>query len=137
MLLDAPYEVVSDESVTLRRLIYTSRIARAVRFADAEAIASAASLRNQQAGVTGLLLYTPSHFVQVLVGPAPAVHDTLARIKRDPRHSELRIIDEREIETSEFASWSMVARFSGAQPDKLESLTLDGALELLRTAQAG
>lgn len=123
--------------VTLLRLIYTSRIARAVRFADAEAIASAASVRNQQAGVTGLLLYTPSHFVQVLVGPAAAVHDTLARIKRDPRHSDLRIIDEREVETSEFASWSMTARLSGARPDKLESLTLDGALELLRTAQAG
>lgn len=119
--------------MTLRRLIYTSRVARAVRFADAEAIANGARVRNRQAGITGLLLYTPSHFVQVLEGPPQAVHETLSRIQRDWRHSDLRVIDERDVEVREFGSWLMSARFSGAPPDKLESLTLDEALELLRT----
>jgi hypothetical protein len=136
-LLDAPHELVSDVRVTLHRLIYTSRVARAVRLADAEAIASTASVRNQRAGLTGLLLYTPSHFLQVLEGPAQAVHETLTRIKSDPRHSDLRVIDEQEVEAREFGAWSMTARFSGAQPAKLESLTVDGALELLRAARSG
>jgi hypothetical protein len=136
-LLDAPQEVVSDVRVTLRRLIYTSRVARAVRFADAEAIASGASARNQQAGLTGLLLYTPSHFVQVLEGPSHAVQATLSRIKRDPRHSDLRVIGDQEVEAREFGPWFMTTRYSGVKPDQLESLTLAAALELLRTARAG
>lgn len=136
-VLDGPNEVVSDVRVALRRLIYASRVARAVRFADAEAIANAASARNQQAGLTGLLLYTPSHFLQVLEGPAQAVQQTLTRIKRDPRHSDLRVIDEQEVEAREFGSWSMTARFAGAKPDELERLKLDEALELLRAARSG
>lgn len=120
----------------MRRVIYSSRVARAVRFADAEAIADAASVRNEQAGLTGLLLYTPSYFLQVLEGPAPAVQVTLSRIKRDPRHSDLRIIDEREIDAREFGSWSMAARYSAAKPEQLETLTLAEALELLRAARS-
>ncbi len=133
--LDGPKEVVFDVSVALRRVIYSSRVARAVRFADAEAIADAASVRNEQAGLTGLLLYTPSHFLQVLEGPPSAVQVTLSRIRRDPRHSDLRIIDEREIDAREFGSWSMATRYSAAKPDQLETLTLAEALELLRAAR--
>lgn len=123
--------------MTLRRLIYTSRVARSVRYADAEDIAARAAPRNQRAGLTGLLLYTPSHFVQVLEGAASDVSEAMARIGGDPRHSQLRVVDDREVGAREFASWAMAARLCAAQSSELEQLDLERALEVLRAARDG
>jgi len=123
--------------VTYRRLIYTSRVARSVRYADAEDIALRAAARNEQAGLTGLLLYTPSHFVQVLEGAPREVAEAIARIGRDPRHSQLRVVDDREVDEREFASWAMAARFCAAQSTELQQLDLGRALDLLRAARDG
>lgn len=123
--------------MTFRRLIYTSRVARSVRFSDAEEIATQAAARNQRAGLTGMLLYTPSHFVQVLEGPTHEVSLAMARIGRDPRHSQLRVVDDREVDVREFATWAMAARLCAAQPAELEQLDLERALHVLRAARDG
>lgn len=116
----------------IRRLIYRSRVARNVRYADAEAIAQAAAERNQGTSITGLLLYTPSHFVQVLEGDHDAVTETLARITLDLRHSQLQIIDDREMPAREFDSWAMASRYCAAHASVLEELDSETALALLR-----
>lgn len=123
--------------MTFRRLIYTSRVTRSVRYADAEEIALRAAVRNERAGLTGLLLYTPSHFVQVLEGAPHEVSEAMARIGRDPRHSQLRILDDREVEVREFASWAMAARYCAAQSSELEQLDLERAFDLLCAARDG
>jgi hypothetical protein len=116
----------------MRRIIYTSHVARRVRYQDAEAIALDASVRNEREGVTGLLLYTPSHFIQVLEGNAPAVDAVLARIQRDPRHSHVRVIDDREVDEREFTQWAMHAKACSSKAAELEQIDLERALELLR-----
>ena len=121
--------------MSLRRLIYSSRVARHVRFADAEEVAQKSVDRNQRLGLTGILLYTPSHFLQVLEGEPDAVGQTYLRISRDPRHSRLRIIDDCEISAREFGAWAMTAALGTATSAELEALTADGALALLRAAQ--
>jgi hypothetical protein len=115
--------------------VYTSRVARQVRFADAEAIAEAAAVRNARDGLTGLLLYTPSHFIQVLEGDPAALRSTLARIAKDVRHSDLRIIDDDEVESREFAAWAMTARLGSKLPAELERLDAERALIMLRGAR--
>jgi hypothetical protein len=119
----------------MHRVIYRSRVARQVRFADAEAIARAAAERNQRVQITGLLLYTPSYFLQVLEGEQGAIRKTMQRIARDVRHADIQVLDEREVAAREFGNWGMAARFLGTQSDEIESLDGAGALELLR-AQA-
>jgi hypothetical protein len=92
------------------RLVYVSRVARQVRFADAESIAQDAVDRNTANGLSGMLVYTPSHFIQVLEGEELKVRETLARIERDQRHSDLQVVDARKVEAREFYQWAMVAR---------------------------
>jgi hypothetical protein len=122
--------------VPLRRLIYISRVARQVRFADAEDIARGSVERNRQAGLTGLLLYTPSHFIQVLEGEPAAIASTYFRISKDARHTQLRVIDDSEVDAREFGAWAMTATLCAASSAQLEELTRDAALLLLRAGRA-
>jgi hypothetical protein len=117
------------------QLIYSSRVGRSVRFSDAEAIAEASDERNARAGLSGLLLYTPSHFIQVLEGEEPVVRRTLERISRDPRHSHLRILSERRVSARQFGQWAMHAAMPRAElrPDALESLASDEVVRLLES----
>lgn len=121
--------------MSIRRLIYSSRVGRQVRFADAEAIAEAAAERNLRASLTGLLLYTPSHFVQVLEGERAAVDETFLRIRADSRHTRVVIIDDREVPSREFPAWGMKAHFCPAPSSALEVLNVDTAIALLREAR--
>lgn len=107
-----------------------------MRFADADEIARSAIERNQHAGLTGLLLYTPSHFIQVLEGAPSAIASTYLRISKDSRHTHLRVIDDREVDQREFGAWSMTATLCAATSAQLEQLTPDAALLLLRAGRA-
>jgi hypothetical protein len=106
-----------------------------VRFADAQAIAEAAAQRNLRVSLTGLLLYTPSHFVQVLEGDHDAIDETLLRIRSDPRHTHVVIIDDREVASREFRAWGMRAHFCLAPSSALETLNVSTAVALLRHAR--
>jgi hypothetical protein len=122
--------------VALFRLIYSSRVARQVRFADVEAIVQKATPRNTSQGLTGILVYTPSHFLQVLEGEEAKVRTVLARITLDPRHSEVRVIDAQPVAERKFASWAMVARqVAGTSERDFRNLTAERALDLAERAR--
>lgn len=93
--------------MALLRLIYVSTVAQHVRLSDAEAIARSSAERNQREGVTGFLLYTPGHFVQVLEGEGPRVLAAFDRIKADPRHTGVRKLSVEPVEARQFGDWSM------------------------------
>ncbi len=119
----------------LLRMIYISKVVRQIRFADVEAIADKASELNRRADLTGLLVYTPSHFIQVLEGPPENLTATFERIKRDERHTRVRVLDRTEVEQRQFGSWGMRATMlpAGISALELELESLDGkrALDLL------
>lgn len=58
-------------------------------------------------GITGLLVYDGTSFVQIIEGTEQALLDLFQRLKRDARHGELIIVDEREIKERSFRDWSM------------------------------
>lgn len=121
--------------VSLFRSIYISRVSRQVRFADAELIAQAAAENNRNHGITGILVYSPSHFIQVLEGEEAEVTAVLSRIQRDPRHFDFRIIDACPVREREFGEWAMVARrLPKSKELDLEGLNLESVLQLLRDA---
>lgn len=66
----------------------------------------------------------PSHFVQVLEGPRERVLETFQRISKDPRHSNVHVALEGEVEARRFGDWAMTARLApaGLRPDKLVQL---------------
>jgi hypothetical protein len=61
---------------------------------------------NTLLGITGALLLTERHFVQVLEGPSPSLRLTLDRICSDPRHRILRS-EVRPLDGRSFTGWSM------------------------------
>lgn len=67
----------------------------------------AASCRNAQLGITGMLLHLEGSFFQVLEGEAEAVDGLFARIASDPRHGNVTVIVREPIARRAFADWTM------------------------------
>lgn len=102
----------------LYRLIYTSRnLLPGDEDAQAAAVAGilAASKRsNARVGVTGALLFNAGFFAQVLEGSRLAVEATFERIQRDPRHSDVSVLQCEPVAARGFPNWSMA--FVGRSP---------------------
>lgn len=62
---------------------------------------------NKRKDITGVLIFTGTHFCQLLEGPSGAVHDRIDRIRRDPRHSDIWVVHQEAITARRFAGWSM------------------------------
>lgn len=92
----------------LLRLVYVSR--RLEEVSDAEVvdgIALASLRRNRANDVTGCLWFGPTHFFQVLEGRADRVSSTYERIFRDPRHTDIQLLDRSHIEARSFERFAM------------------------------
>lgn len=84
-----------------------------------EEIVKAARLRNERNNLTGFLLADREWFVQILEGEERAVRATLARIERDPRHTDLMLIDQRELRARSFPEWSMSSTTRSAENEDI------------------
>jgi hypothetical protein len=91
----------------LKTLTYTSRASLSLTDADLERIATEAQRLNALDGITGLLAFDGSRFLQIIEGSEEAIDDLLERLRNDRRHSSLEVRDERLVEDRSFPSWSM------------------------------
>ena len=95
----------------IHRLVYTSR--NLLQGTDPERAAVVAQIlatsqrNNGKIGVTGALLFNSGSFAQVLEGPRAAVEATFERIQRDPRHSDVSVLQCEPVESRGFPNWSM------------------------------
>lgn len=96
----------------MRQIIYTSITTNPSGHADDDAVAITrqALLRNGLDGVTGLLYTQDADFLQVIEGPDDSIADLLASLLSDPRHRDLRMLIDRDIEDREFGDWMMLHR---------------------------
>ena len=78
---------------------------------------------NAAHGITGMLLYANSTFLQVLEGEEDAIDEVLERIRNDPRHTDLHLLGRKQIEQREYSAWSMgLQKISTRQLKKIEGL---------------
>jgi hypothetical protein len=93
----------------LVRLLYASRSASDIDETLITAILEHSRTYNLEHGITGILCaYTPGNvFLQLLEGGRAAVNALYANILRDPRHSDVTLLDYAEIAERRFASWRM------------------------------
>lgn len=110
----------------LYRVCYSSKATAPMTEAGLEAILAAAHRNNDADGVTGVLLYTEGHFLQILEGEKDAVERTLGRIAGDPRHEGLRTFGGKAVAAREFEKWRMAYLNPTAQ-ELAQWLGLDGA----------
>jgi len=107
------------EPSTVFRLIYSSRslLAPADEPGELGSIFTAARQNNRALGITGALLAADHAFAQTLEGEERAVRDLYERIARDPRHEELTILEEGDVDGRVFGRWAMAKVADGGGPD--------------------
>jgi hypothetical protein len=110
--------------MTLKSLTYTSLAALDLDVADLEAIHRTAREVNGLEGITGLLVFNGTHFLQIVEGAPQAIDDLVERLRRDRRHSAFEVRDERTITQRSFGSWSMeLVRVSGSFLQARDTIT--------------
>ena len=89
------------------RLIYKSRSIMPVDWALVNAIIEASQQQNVSREITGVLLATRTHFLQVLEGSFEDVNKLYCTIVRDPRHHQIQLVSFTCTEKPIFGAWAM------------------------------
>ena len=89
------------------RLIYKSRSKTTIDWELVNSILEPSQKRNADIGISGMLLATKKHFLQVLEGSFKDVNRLFSKIVRDSRHDEVQLISFTCIENRIFESWAM------------------------------
>ncbi len=96
---------------SLHRLVYYSRNVlpgpEPALAAEVAQILASSRCNNPRVGVTGALMFNRGCFAQVLEGPRAAVEATFERIQRDPRHSDVMLLQFAPVGRRGFPAWSM------------------------------
>ena len=90
------------------RLIYRSRSKAKITWDLVREIMHASEVHNKEGGLSGVLLATNSHYLQVLEGPYEAVNETFMRIAGDSRHMDIKLVSFNIIDARVFESWGML-----------------------------
>lgn len=91
----------------LKTLTYTSRDRLDLSARDLADIHGSARHFNALDGITGLLMFDGTRFLQILEGSEDAIDSLVERLRRDSRHSAFEIRDERFVGHRSFPEWSM------------------------------
>jgi len=90
-------------------------------------IAQTASVNNKPLNITGMLLYSGTHFLQVLEGDQKLIEMLLKHIDQDSRHTDIELIMNTAIQKRVFADWHMgvldVSRHRDLDREKFKFIT--------------
>lgn len=93
----------------MNRLIYKSRCTDIITREFLTDILHTSEANNQRQNITGVLLATQTHFLQVIEGRYEDVNQTFMRIARDPRHRDLELIAFSTIDARLLDGWTLKA----------------------------
>jgi len=91
----------------LTSVTYTSLARLDLQSSDLEDIHRTARDQNALDGITGILIFNGTHFLQIIEGSSEAIEDLIERLRKDPRHTGFEIRDRRKVEERSFPEWSM------------------------------
>ena len=91
----------------LKTLTYTSRARLDLGDQELAEIHESARHFNALDGISGLLLFDGSRFLQIVEGTEEAIDTLVERLRMDPRHSAFEVRDERYVEQRSFPDWTM------------------------------
>lgn len=98
----------------LYAIVYVSTAAREASLNELMHLLDAARRRNEDEGITGLLLYADQRFMQYLEGPASGLSRVYDIIRSHPLHYGLIDLVRQPIAQRQFADWSMAFHSVGA-----------------------
>lgn len=105
------------ESAVLYRLLYKSVAQTDLDAGEITSILEQSRRRNEADGITGVLLYHNRHIMQVLEGEQETLDACYARIRRDPRHANVKTLSYSLAGKKQFSDWFM----GYEKPDQIAS----------------
>ncbi|MDP5103242.1 MAG: BLUF domain-containing protein [Erythrobacter sp.] len=108
----------------MRRIIYQSTASAGMDRAELFRLVYHARVANDRKGLSGFLLFVDQRFLQVLEGEAWTLMATFDQIRRDVRHCDVKVIDERSIPAAKFAAWRMHCFAEQEVAGALEKMTI-------------
>ena len=91
----------------LKSVTYTSMARLDLTEQEVVEIHRTALRSNALDGITGVLIFNGTHFLQIVEGGPSSVDDLLRRLRQDSRHQALEVRDERLVDRRLFGGWSM------------------------------
>ena len=84
-----------------------------------EALIAEAATRNKSHGISGAIMFTETHFVQIIEGAPEKVESLLQALRGDTRHTDIVIVERGPVPERRFAEWCMAyagqSQFIGRQ----------------------
>lgn len=93
--------------MALIQVVYVSTARADLTESDLEDIVATAARNNALRDLTGMLMFADGQFMQMLEGEEAVVEALLDRLRQDPRHEGLTVLERAAIEQRSFADWSM------------------------------
>ena len=112
----------------LVRMFYVSEISPGCTDVEVQVILGQAQVRNRRLDVTGILAKSDGHFCQVLEGRPSAVDQVVDRIRRDRRHTRIRVLLEQPCDRRLFEGWAMGLVVRDDLAAEMRQLHVAGAL---------
>ncbi|ADR21490.1 blue-light sensor BLUF [Marivirga tractuosa] len=91
----------------LSHLVYVSVRKKECTEEEIDKILAACKRNNPELDVTGVLLYSKTHFLQYLEGDYKEISGLYEKIKTDDRHKNVVLITTGQIKERSFPSWEM------------------------------
>ena len=95
----------------MKRIVYISRSLLSGDFSEISRelreLTTLSKANNAELGITGAILFMDNHFCQTIEGPAGVIDELMAKISRDPRHTDVEILVNEPITESMFSNWEM------------------------------
>lgn len=91
----------------LLEIVYSSETPNPLEADEVRALLDHARKKNAEWNVTGLLCYDHQRFLQIIEGETDVILDLFHAIQNDPRHTNIRILHEGDIEERAFSDWKM------------------------------
>lgn len=91
----------------LLRLTYISRTKDSLSSQQLDDILRTARLKNQERGITGVLVFNRDFFLQCIEGSRASINGLLNALVKDDRHYDLQIVQAVEVDERHWGEWSM------------------------------
>ena len=102
-----PYRSNEHASGGLANVVYRSRAVAPMSPPELDALTRVSQARNAREDLTGVMFYDNERFFQWLEGPEASVNRVMGSICKDPRHSDIEVLDERSAQARAFGAWNM------------------------------
>ena len=93
--------------MALRRIVYTSQASEQFSKRGLLDLLHESRAFNTIDKISGVLMHRKGYFLQVVEGDSDVLNDLFARLKRDPRHKDFKIISDSSVDSRLFSNWAM------------------------------